>query len=126
MNIKSIAEEFKAFILKGNVVDLAVGVVIGGAFGNVVSAIVGSIINPMLGLFHISTADPKNFADFVKAVITFVAIAAVVFFLIVKPMNLLMAMTKKQAEEKPADPPPMPEDVKLLMEIRDLLKTRPS
>jgi large conductance mechanosensitive channel len=126
MDIKSIAGEFKTFVLKGNVVDLAVGVVIGGAFGKVVEAVVGSIINPVLALFHIPTAEPKTFADFLKAIITFLAIAAVVFFLIVKPMNLLKAITEKKAEEKPAEPPPMPDDVRLLMEIRDLLKSRPS
>ena len=122
MDIKTIGSEFKAFILKGNVVDLAVGVVIGGAFGKVVEAVVGSLINPALALFHIPTADPRTFADFVKAVITFLAVAAVVFFVIVKPMNLLTAMARKEEVAKPAEPPPVPEDVELLREIRDLLK----
>jgi large conductance mechanosensitive channel len=130
MDIKAIGNEFKAFILKGNVVDLAVGVVIGAAFGKVVEAVVGSIINPMIALANhlpgiaIKVADQKGFGDFVNAVLTFMVVAAVVFFLIVKPMNLLVAMTKRQAEERPSDPPPMPEDVKLLMEIRDLLKAQ--
>jgi large conductance mechanosensitive channel len=122
--IKDTANDFKAFILKGNVVDLAVGVVIGGAFGEVVKAAVGGIINPVILLFGIKTAEALTFADFFKAVITFLAIAAVVFFLIVKPMNMLMALAKRKAEQNPAEAPPLPEDVKLLMEIRDLLKAQ--
>jgi large conductance mechanosensitive channel len=125
MDIKAIGNEFKAFIMKGNVVDLAVGVVIGGAFGEVVKAIVGSLINPLLITLHIIPgAAALSFAAVLNSLIAFVAIAAVVFFFVVKPMNLLVAITKRKAEEKPADPPPMPEDVKLLMEIRDLLKER--
>jgi large conductance mechanosensitive channel len=125
MDIKAIGNEFKAFIMKGNVVDLAVGVVIGGAFGEVVKAIVGSVINPLLITLHIIPgAAALSFAAVLNSLIAFVAIAAVVFFFVVKPMNLLVAITKRKAEEKPADPPPMPEDVKLLMEIRDLLKER--
>jgi large conductance mechanosensitive channel len=122
MDIKSIGNEFKAFIMRGNVVDLAVGVVIGSAFGKVVEAIVGSVINPMLMLFHIHVNDAKNPADLMKASITFVAVAAVVFFLIVKPINYLRNVAAKHVEGKPVERPPLPEDVKLLMEIRDLLK----
>jgi large conductance mechanosensitive channel len=125
MNIKEIGKEFEAFILKGNVVDLAVGVVIGTAFKSVVDAIVGSVINPLLALLHIipgSTA--LSFAAVLNTFIVFLAIAAVVFFFVVKPMNFLLAKTRRQADEKPADPPPVPEDVRLLMEIRDLLKAQ--
>jgi large conductance mechanosensitive channel len=122
MDIKAIGNEFKAFIMRGNVVDLAVGVVIGSAFGKVVEAIVGSVINPMLLLFRVPVTDAKNFADLTKALITFIAVAAVVFFVIVKPFNYLKELTSKRVEGKPEDAPPLPEDVKLLMEIRDLLK----
>jgi large conductance mechanosensitive channel len=122
MDIKAIANDFKAFIMRGNVVDLAVGVVIGSAFGKVIEAIVGSVINPTLNLFHIPVNDPKNPADLFKAVITFVAVSAVVFFLIVKPFNYLKSLAARHVEGKPAEPPPLPDDVKLLMEIRDLLR----
>ena len=122
MDIKSIGNEFRAFIMRGNVVDLAVGVVIGSAFGKVVEAIVGCIINPVLILFRVPIGDPKNFADFMKAAITFLAVAAVVFFVIVKPFNYLKTLAARHVDGAPAEPPPLPEDVKLLMEIRDLLK----
>jgi large conductance mechanosensitive channel len=124
MKITEIAKEFQAFILKGNVVDLAVGVVIGAAFKSVVDAMVGSIINPLLASLHLikPPANPLSFADVLTAGISFIAIAAVVFFVVVKPMNYLIKMTMKKAEENPAEAPPVPQDVQLLMEIRDLLK----
>jgi len=127
MNIKEIAKEFEAFILKGNVVDLAVGVVIGAAFKSVVDAMVGGFINPLLVVAHLlpPSAAPVGLTDVFKSVIAFVAIAAVVFFFVVKPMNFLIAKTQKKAEEKPAEPTPLPQDVQLLMEIRDLLKSQP-
>ena len=152
MSLKDVGSEFKAFILKGNVVDLAVGVVIGAAFGKVVESVVKDLITPIIGLiggqpdfsgialFAHQATDPKTheaiikdgkavleggimIGNFINVVIAFAILAAVVFFLVVKPMNALMALTKKRAEEKPAEPAPLPDDVKLLMEIRDLLKT---
>ncbi|MEP6671983.1 MAG: large conductance mechanosensitive channel protein MscL [Chthoniobacter sp.] len=127
MNIKEIAKEFEAFILKGNVVDLAVGVVIGAAFKSVVDALVGGLINPLLVAMHLlaAPATPVGAADVLKSIVSFVAIAAVVFFFVVKPMNFLIAKATRKAEEKPAEPTPLPQDVQLLMEIRDLLKTQP-
>jgi large conductance mechanosensitive channel len=151
MKIQEIGNEFKAFILKGNVVDLAVGVVIGAAFGKVVESVVKDLITPIIGLIggqpdfsgialfaHQAMKDGKPvvvaatgqplleggimIGNFINALIAFVILAAVVFFLVVKPMNALMSLTKKKAEEKPTEPTPLPEDVKLLMEIRDLLK----
>ena len=127
----TILNDFKAFILKGNVVDLAVGVVIGAAFGKVVESVVKDLITPLIGFiggqpdFSAVKAGPLLVGNFLNATIAFLILAAVVFFLVVKPMNALMAMAKKKAEEKPAGPAPMPDDVKLLMEIRDLLKSRP-
>ena len=127
----TILNDFKAFILKGNVVDLAVGVVIGAAFGKVVESVVKDIITPLIGFvggqpdFSAVKLGPLSVGNFLNATIAFLILAAVVFFLVVKPMNALMAMAKKKAEEKPAGPAPMPDDVKLLMEIRDLLKSRP-
>lgn len=155
MSLKDIGSEFKTFVLKGNVVDLAVGVVIGAAFGKVVESVVKDLITPLIGLiggqpdfsgialFAHQATDPKThelivkngkvvleggimIGNFINAIIAFLILAAVVFFLVVKPMNALMALSKKKAEEKPAEPAPIPDDVKLLMEIRDLLKTPPA
>jgi large conductance mechanosensitive channel len=124
MEIRAVLKEFEAFILKGNVVDLAVGVVIGTAFKSVVDAIVACVINPLLMAMRIIPGPATfSFAGLLNSMISFVAIAAVVFFLVVKPMNALLRFTKWKAEQKPAEPPPLPEDVKLLMEIRDLMKT---
>ena len=130
MKIKEIGSEFKAFILKGNVVDLAVGVVIGAAFGKVVDSLVKDVITPLTLIG--SGGKQPNFAEvhfgpimagsFINALLAFLILAAVVFFLVVKPINALMALTKKKAEADPAAPAPLPDDVKLLMEIRDLLK----
>jgi large conductance mechanosensitive channel len=133
----SILGEFKAFIMKGNVVDLAVGVVIGASFKSVVDSVVGDLITPLIALItHPGTAEgakagPPDFADwaiygvrfgsFINVVISFLILAAVVFFLVVKPMNHLKERMTKKAEKEP-EAAPLPEDVKLLMEIRDLLK----
>jgi len=131
MDIKNIVGEFKAFVLKGNVVDLAVGVVIGASFKTVVDSVVGDLITPLIGAiggkpdFSNVYLGPLGIGKFLNAVIAFTILAAVVFFLVVKPMNALIAMAHKKAEEKPAEPAPIPEDVKLLMEIRDLLKDKP-
>jgi len=127
--------EFKEFIAKGNVLDLAVGVVIGGAFGKIVSSLVDKIIMPVVGLltggvdfskWSITLKDAVidaagkettpalvlGFGDFINAVIQFLIIAFVIF-LVIKAYN----RTRKPA----ADAPP-PEDVLLLREIRDSLK----
>jgi large conductance mechanosensitive channel len=128
MDIKTIGTEFKSFILKGNVVDLAVGVVIGAAFGKVVESVVKDLITPLIGMFgrqpdfSAVRLGPLGIGSFINAVLAFLILAAVIFFFVIKPLNLLLAKAKKQAEEKPAEPAPVPDDVKLLMEIRDLLK----
>lgn len=131
--------EFKKFILKGNVVDLSTGVIIGAAFGTIVTAFTKGIIEPILkrlggnpnvslgiriGEFVNDKGEKvPNMLDIgmvINALIGFLITAAVIFFLIVKPANKLMALMQKQ--EAAAPPPPVPEDVKLLTEIRDLLK----
>lgn len=123
-----IIDEFKAFILKGNVVDLAVGVVIGAGFGKVVESMVKDVITPLIGAvggqpdFSAIKLGPLMVGNFVNAGVAFLILAAVIFFLVVKPMNALMALAKKKEAEAPAAPAPVPEDVKLLIEIRDLLK----
>ncbi len=106
----SAAKEFRDFILRGNVVDLAVGVVIGAAFGAIVKAFVADLITPLIGIAgkidlsnlhgHIGKAD-FAVGDFLNTVISFLLIAAVVFFLVVKPVNHLMALRKT---DTPTDP----------------------
>lgn len=124
--MKALLEEFKAFVMKGNVIDLAVGVLIGTAFGEVVKKFTEGIINPLLGAFG---GTPEiglqiwvlNVGLVLSALMGFLITAAILFFIFVKPMNKLRDVTMKKAETS-AVPPPMPEDIKLLMEIRDLLK----
>ncbi len=102
--------EFKAFILRGNVVDLAVGVVIGIAFGTVVTALVKDIITPIITIPGKTNFANLSFSigggtflygDFINAVINFVLVAAAVFFFVVKPVNMLMSM-RKAAPPAPA------------------------
>jgi large conductance mechanosensitive channel len=122
----SLISEFKAFVTKGNVVDLAVGVIIGGAFGKIVDSMVKDIITPFIGMlggqpdFSAIKLGGIMIGNFINTIVSFLIIAAVIFFVFVKPMNKLMASMKK--EEAPAAPPEPPADVKLLTEIRDLLK----
>jgi large conductance mechanosensitive channel len=103
-------KDFKQFLLRGNVVDLAVGIVIGAAFGAVVTALVKDLITPLIAAIFGShdfstlafTINGSRFAygDFVNAVLAFVTIAAAVFFLVVKPVNALMA---RRRTEPPVD-----------------------
>lgn len=139
-------QEFKAFALKGNVMDMAVGVIIGGAFGKIVTSLVNDVIMPPIGLVvggvdftdlnltlkkavveagtEVAPAVTWNYGAFIQQVVDF-AILALCVFMMVKVMNRLM---KKKEEEAPAPAPaPEPEpsaEEKLLMEIRDLLKER--
>ena len=127
MAIKTIGNEFKAFILKGNVVDLAVGVLIGAAFGKVVESFTNGVIKPLLNAVGGNPDYSLRIWVFdvglvITAILSFLITAAVIFFFVVKPMNALISLSMRKAEEKPAEPAPIPEDVKLLMEIRDLLK----
>ncbi len=117
-------KEFKEFAMKGNVIDLAVGVVIGAAFGKIVDSMVGDIIMPVLGkimgnpdYFATWTAAGIPVGKFIQAVFNFVIIAFVLF-LVIKAINA----SKKKEEADPAGPPPTPEDIQLLREIRDSLK----
>jgi len=106
-----IVGEFKQFLLRGNVIDLAVAVVIGAAFGAVVSALVADLITPLIAAivgqhdFSQMTATLNNstftYGHLVNALISFVMIAAVVFFLVIKPINALIKRSRKQP---PADP----------------------
>lgn len=103
--------EFKQFLLRGNVVDLAVGVVVGGAFGTIVTALVTDILTPFIaaiakvpdfgGLSFAVNGSEFMYGHFINALISFVLVAGAVFFFVVKPMNLLIA---KARQEPPADP----------------------
>ena len=125
-----VIKEFREFILRGNVVDLAVAVVIGAAFGAVVGAFVTDIVTPLIaalggqpsfrGLKFTVNGSVFTYGHFINAVVTFLIVAAVIFFFVVKPLNVLMAR-RKQEDKEPAAPA---EDVRVLTEIRDLLKER--
>lgn len=137
----SFASEFKEFATKGNVVDLAVGVIIGGAFGKIVDSLVGDVIMPIVGKIFggldfsnyfiplagqaaTTLAEAKKqgavfaYGSFLTVVVNFVILAFIIFIM-VKQINRL----KKEAPPPPPAPPaPTPEDVVLLREIRDVLK----
>lgn len=128
--MKKFLEEFKAFAMRGNVMDLAVGVIVGGAFGSITSSLIDDIIMPVVGIFvsQASFADLSvqiggaviTYGNFIQAVLNFLIMALVVFCL-VKAMNSL----HRKKEEAPAAPPAPPEpsnEEKLLTEIRDLMK----
>ena len=116
-------KEFREFMFRGNIVDLAVAVVLGAAFGAIVTSLVTDIITPLLGIFGIpdfstwviEVGDSEmRIGDFLNTLISFVTIAAAIFFLVVKPMNRMMP----KKEEAPAGP----SEVDLLTEIRDELR----
>lgn len=137
--------EFKAFIAKGNVVDLAVGIIIGAAFTAIVNSLVADLINPIIGLvtggldfsnlfINLSSTDYASlkaakdagapvfaYGSFITAVINFLIIAWVVF-LLVKAVNKLKAATAKQEAEAAAAAPAGPSELDVLLEIRDALK----
>lgn len=137
-------KEFQAFISKGNVLDMAVGVIIGGAFGKIVSSLVADILMPVIGIVmgKVNFNDLKwvlsldeegniassiNYGTFIQYVIDFLIMALCVF-IIIKLFTSIREKAeslKKKEEEKPAEPPAPPEPTKeevLLTEIRDLLK----
>ncbi len=135
-----ILQEFKQFAMKGNVVDMAVGIIIGGAFGKIVSSVVNDILMPPIGILLggvnfsdlrlvlmdsitdsagsiVKEAVTLNYGQFIQTTIDFLIIAAAIFILI-KGMNRM----KKKEEAAPAAPPEPTLQEKLLMEIRDSLK----
>ena len=127
----SVVKEFREFAVKGNVVDLAVGVIIGGAFGKIVSSLVEDIVMPLVGTFlgglnfaaltiRIGEATLK-YGKFLQTCVDFLIIAWAIF-MAVKIINRL----KRHEPAVPAVPPPSPRQEVLLEEIRDLLKDKPS
>ena len=137
--MKKFIEEFKAFALKGNVMDMAIGVIIGAAFGSIVTALTDSFINPLIAVITGGAEKDENgvmqvvggtftirgveftYGAFISAIINFLIIALILFCLI-KAVNKAMEVGKKKAEEEAAAEPPK-EEV-LLTEIRDLLKAQ--
>ena len=111
--MKKFMEEFKAFISRGNVMDMAVGVIIGGAFTSIVNSLVADIINPILGVFgglnfseysiKLSGDATLNYGNFITAIINFLIMAFVIFS-IVKLMNGMVAKMAPKKEEEPAAP----------------------
>lgn len=109
--MSTLFQDFKQFLLRGNVIDLAVAVVIGAAFGAVVNALVADIITPIIAAIggepdfsalDFTLNDSRfTYGHFINAVISFVVIAAAVFFLVIKPVNVLLQRARK---EPPADP----------------------
>ncbi|MCL9676152.1 large conductance mechanosensitive channel protein MscL [Acinetobacter sp. ACZLY 512] len=143
----SIIQEFKEFAVKGNMIDLAVGVIIGGAFGKIVDSLVKDVIMPLITLitgggvdftqkFIVLGNNPENlqsldalqkagvnvltYGNFITILINFLILAWVVFLMV----KLINRMRRKQ-EAAPAAPAPTPEDIALLREIRDELRKRP-
>ena len=130
-------KEFKEFAFKGNVIDLAVGVIIGGAFGKIVTSLVSDVLMPAIGIIlgGISFKDLKyvitpavgdvpavtlNYGSFIQSIVDFFIIAISIFLFI-----KLISLTKKKQDEAAPPPPPAPAaEVVLLEEIRDLLKAK--
>ena len=135
-------KEFKEFAMRGNVVDMAVGIVIGGAFGKIVSSLVNDVIMPPIGMImgnvdfgqlfinlsgeefaslaaaQEAGAATINYGVFINTVLDFVIVAFAIF-MVIRGMNKM----KKKEEEKPAEPPKPSEEVVLLQQIRDALKS---
>ena len=132
----SMIQEFKTFAMRGNVVDMAVGIIIGGAFGKIISSFVADVIMPPIGLLiggvnfaslaitikeavGDTAAVTLNYGKFIQSVVDFIIIAFAIF-LVIKAMNAL----QKKKDEAPAPPPPPSNEENLLTEIRDILKRK--
>lgn len=125
--MKKFIQEFKEFISKGNVVTMAVGIMIGSAFTAIVNSLVSDIVTPLIGVIlggmdfsgMVLTVGKESLmtGSFINAIISFL-LTALVLFIIVKAFNRM----QRQKEAAPEEPAPTPEDIQLLQEIRDLLK----
>ncbi len=131
--MKKFAKEFREFIAKGDVMSMAVGIIIGGAFTAIVNSLVGDIITPLLGVItggidftgvSITVGDAQIMVgNFIQAIIVFL-LTALVIFMMMKLFNGIQykLKSKDSAAEKQEEPAPIPADIQLLTEIRDLLK----
>jgi len=139
--MKKFLQEFKTFAMRGNVIDMAIGIIIGGAFGKIVSSLVADVIMPCIGVVvgGINFADLRitlkeasldalgqvvpavtiNYGELIQVVFDFIIIAFCIF-LMIKALNKL----SRKKEEAPAEPPQPSDEVKLLTEIRDALKEK--
>jgi len=133
MKAFSLYEEFKTFAFKGNVIDLAVAVIIGAAFSKIIDSLVKNLIMPLIGAITpgeqgylgwkwVINGKEVPYGLFLGEVVNFLIVALVLFFFIVKFLGVLMRSKKEEA----ATPPPPTKDQELLTEIRDLLKQRPA
>ena len=125
-------KEFKAFIMRGNVVDLAVAVVLGAAFGAVVTSFVTNILTPIIGIpgksdfatLHFTINESVfSYGAFLNALIAFLGVAAAIFFFVVKPLNML-AERRNRGDAAEEDTPAPTDEALILAEIRDLLKAQ--
>ena len=144
--MKKFLEEFKAFAMRGNVIDMAVGVVIGGAFGKITTSLVNDIIMPLISMItggldftawkwvlkeavldetgaEVAAAVSVNYGNLISVIVNFIIIAFAIFC-VVKALNKARELTEKKKEEEPAAPPEPSAEEKLLTEIRDLLKNK--
>lgn len=118
---------FKDFVMRGNVVELGVAVIIGGAFGQIVNSFVADVLTPLLGAlggapdFSGLRLGPVGIGKFINAAVNFVIVAAAIYFLVVVPMEKIKRL---KAEQAAAAPPEPPEDVKLLQAILQELQRR--
>lgn len=142
MGAKKVLEDFKAFAIKGNMIDMAVGIIIGGAFGKIITSLVNDVIMPPLGVLiggvnftdlkltlkeavieagvEVAPAVTLNYGNFLQVVFDFLIVAFAIFCFV-----RLLAKLKRKKEEAPAAPAPAPSrEEELLAEIRDLLKDR--
>jgi large conductance mechanosensitive channel len=127
----SLFDEFKQFAFKGNVIDLAIGVIIGGAFGNIVKSLVDNIVMPIISIilpgekrfeeWHVMIRGHAiTYGKFLGDIVNFLIVAAALFFFIVKFLGWIMRIKKEEAKAAP----PLTMDQELLAEIRDLLRLR--
>lgn len=130
--MKKLLDEFKAFIMRGNIMDMAIGVIVGGAFSNLVTSLLDNIISPILGFFNYGGFNGLSFTlwraelrygAFLNDVVNFIIMAAVVF-LMMKVVNVLISAVNRHEAEKPAEPPKPSNEELLLVEIRDLLRAQ--
>ena len=129
--MKKMIDEFKEFVLRGNVLDMAIGVIIGGAFTSIVTALTTDFINPLINCIggtevkgRLEIFDTGNYIEwghFITAIINFLIIAAILFFML-KAINKVLAVGRKKKEEEEAEEKAA--DIALLEEIRDLLKEK--
>ena len=147
--MKNFIKEFKEFAVKGNMIDMAVGIIIGGAFGKIVTSLVNDIIMPPIGWLvgdmnfsdlsvvlrdakldeagnEVAAAITLNYGNFIQVILDFLIVALCIFF-VIKAINRLKNGVSKKKEEEAAAPAPEPEptkEEKLLTEIRDILKNK--